>query len=225
MITAPTIPGGPPGSKDAGRRSVYRDLEPRVHAVRAAGTRRRVSLPKPSIDTGMGLERISAVLQGTHDNYETDLFKALIAASVDATGVEATGAAKASHKVIADHLRATSFLIADGVLPSNEGRGYVLRRIMRRAMRHAHILGAKEPLMHRLVPALVRQMGDTYHELVSGEALITETLRLEETRFRKTLDKGLGLLRGDHGQPAEGRRAGRRDRIQALRHLRLPSRI
>ena len=126
-------------------------------------------LPKPSIDTGMGLERISAVLQGTHDNYETDLFKALIAASVDATGVAAKGEHKASHRVIADHLRATSFLIADGVLPSNEGRGYVLRRIMRRAMRHAHLLGAKDPLMHRLVPALVRQMGDAYPELTRAQ--------------------------------------------------------
>ncbi|MEQ1713735.1 MAG: alanine--tRNA ligase, partial [Hyphomicrobium sp.] len=154
----------------------------------------RVALPKPSIDTGMGLERISAVMQGTHDNYETDLFRALIAASVDATGVAAEGDGKASHKVIADHLRASSFLIADGVLPSNEGRGYVLRRIMRRAMRHAHLLGAKEPLMHRLVPALVRQMGDTYQELTRGQAMITETLKLEETRFKRTLEKGLGLL-------------------------------
>ncbi|MGW8207342.1 MAG: alanine--tRNA ligase, partial [Hyphomicrobiaceae bacterium] len=151
-------------------------------------------LPRPSIDTGMGLERIAAVLQGTHDNYETDLFRALIAASVEATGVEATGEAKASHRVIADHLRATSFLIADGVLPSNEGRGYVLRRIMRRAMRHAHLLGSTDPLMYRLVPALIRQMGDTYQELIRAQALITETLKLEETKFKKTLDKGLGLL-------------------------------
>jgi alanyl-tRNA synthetase len=190
----PKIPGGPPGSADAdGDRFIeIWNLVFMQFEQRDADT--RVALPKPSIDTGMGLERIAAVLQGTHDNYETDLFKALIAASVDHTGVEAEGAAKASHKVIADHLRATSFLIADGVLPSNEGRGYVLRRIMRRAMRHAHLLGAKEPLMHRLVPALVRQMGDTYHELSRGEALIAETLRLEETRFRRTLEKGLGLL-------------------------------
>ena len=188
------IPGGPPGSADAdGDRFieiwnlVFMQFEQR-------GPGDRISLPKPSIDTGMGLERISAVLQGTHDNYETDLFKALIAASVDATGVPAKGEHKASHRVIADHLRATSFLIADGVLPSNEGRGYVLRRIMRRAMRHAHLLGAKEPLMHRLVPALIRQMGDTYQELVRAQPLITETLRLEEIRFRKTLDRGLGLL-------------------------------
>ncbi|MGD9827722.1 MAG: alanine--tRNA ligase [Hyphomicrobiaceae bacterium] len=190
----PKIPGGPPGSDDAdGDRFIeIWNLVFMQFEQRAPGD--RVDLPRPSIDTGMGLERISAVLQGTHDNYETDLFKALIAASVDATGVEAEGEAKSSHKVIADHLRASSFLIADGVLPSNEGRGYVLRRIMRRAMRHARLLGAKDPLMHRLVPALVRQMGDTYAELVRAQALITETLKLEETRFRATLDKGLGLL-------------------------------
>ncbi|MFZ4806578.1 MAG: alanine--tRNA ligase [Hyphomicrobiaceae bacterium] len=190
----PKIPGGPPGSADAdGDRFieiwnlVFMQFEQR-------GPGDRVGLPKPSIDTGMGLERISAVLQGTHDNYETDLFKALIQASVDHTGVEAAGAQKASHRVIADHLRASSFLIADGVLPSNEGRGYVLRRIMRRAMRHAHLLGARDPLMHRLVPALIRQMGDTYQELVRAQPLITETLKLEETRFRKTLERGLSLL-------------------------------
>ncbi len=190
----PKIPGGPPGSKDAdGDRFIeIWNLVFMQFEQRAPGD--RVALPKPSIDTGMGLERISAVLQGTHDNYETDLFKALIAASVDATGVPATGAHKASHRVIADHLRATSFLIADGVLPSNEGRGYVLRRIMRRAMRHAHLLGAKDPLMYRLVPALVRQMGDAYAELGRAQPLITETLRLEETKFRHTLEKGLHLL-------------------------------
>ena len=190
----PKIPGGPPGSKDAdGDRFieiwnlVFMQFEQR-------GPGDRVALPKPSIDTGMGLERISAVLQGTHDNYQTDLFKALIAASVEATGVEAEGANTVSHRVIADHLRASSFLIADGVLPSNEGRGYVLRRIMRRAMRHAHLLGAPEPLMWRLVPALVREMGQYYTELARGEAMIAETLKLEETRFRKTLERGLGLL-------------------------------
>ncbi|MEQ1695876.1 MAG: alanine--tRNA ligase, partial [Hyphomicrobiaceae bacterium] len=190
----PKIPGGPPGSPDAdGDRFieiwnlVFMQFEQR-------GPGDRVPLPKPSIDTGMGLERISAVLQGTHDNYETDLFRALISASVAATGVDAEGDAKASHKVIADHLRSCSFLLADGVLPSNEGRGYVLRRIMRRAMRHAHLLGAETPLMHRLVPTLVRQMGDTYTELSRGEALISETLLLEETKFRKTLENGLKLL-------------------------------
>jgi len=188
------IPGGPPGSADADGDRFIEIWNLVFMQFEQLSPSERVALPKPSIDTGMGLERIAAVLQGTHDNYETDLFRALIAASVDATGVEATGEAKASHRVIADHLRASSFLIADGVLPSNEGRGYVLRRIMRRAMRHAHLLGAKDPLMFRLVPALVRQMGDTYHELVRAQALITETLKLEETRFKRTLDKGLGLL-------------------------------
>ena len=188
------IPGGPPGStnSDGDRFIEIWNLVFMQFEQLPGGE--RISLPRPSVDTGMGLERIAAALQGVHDNYETDLFKALIQASVDATGVPAKGEAHASHKVIADHLRSTSFLIADGVLPSNEGRGYVLRRIMRRAMRHAHILGAREPLMHRLVPALVRQMGDTYGELVRAQALITETLKLEETRFRKTLENGLKLL-------------------------------
>ncbi|PWT87895.1 MAG: alanine--tRNA ligase [Proteobacteria bacterium] len=190
----PKIPGGPPGSAEAdGDRFIeIWNLVFMQYEQRGPGDRQ--PLPKPSIDTGMGLERIAAVLQGTHDNYEIDLFKALIAASVAATGVPAQGEHKASHRVIADHLRATSFLIADGVLPSNEGRGYVLRRIMRRAMRHAHLLGAKEPLMYRLVGELVHQMGDAYPELMRAQALISETLKLEETRFRKTLDKGLGLL-------------------------------
>ena len=188
------IAGGPPGSADAdGDRFIeVWNLVFMQFEQRAPGD--RVPLPKPSIDTGMGLERISAVLQGVHDNYDTDLFRALIAASVDATGVTPEGEARFSHRVIADHLRSTSFLIADGVLPSNEGRGYVLRRIMRRAMRHAHLLGAKDPLMYRLVPALVRQMSDAYPELSRAQALITETLKLEETRFRKTLENGLKLL-------------------------------
>ena len=134
------------------------------------------------------------MLQGTHDNYAIDLFRALIAASVDLTGVPADAEHAPSHRIIADHLRASSFLIADGVLPSNEGRGYVLRRIMRRAMRHAHILGAKDPLMYRLVPALIEQMGRAYHELERGQSLIEETLKLEETRFRETLERGLKLL-------------------------------
>ena len=151
-------------------------------------------LPRPSIDTGMGLERIAAVLQGVHDNYDTDTFKALIAASAELTRTDAGGERKASHRVIADHLRASGFLIADGVLPANEGRGYVLRRIMRRAMRHAHLLGAAEPLMHRLVPALVAEMGAAYPELVRAQPLIEETLKLEETRFRQTLANGLRLL-------------------------------
>jgi alanyl-tRNA synthetase len=154
----------------------------------------RVDLPRPSIDTGMGIERIAATLQGTHDNYEIDLFRALIRASVDATGVAADGENKASHRVIAEHLRASSFLVADGVLPSNEGRGYVLRRIMRRAMRHAQLLGTRDPLMYRLVPVLVREMGQAYPELVRAESLISETLKLEETRFRTTLTRGLSIL-------------------------------
>jgi alanyl-tRNA synthetase len=188
------LQGGPPGSADAdGDRFLeFWNLVFMQFDQLAPGN--RVNLPKPSIDTGMGLERISAVLQGVHSNYDTDLFKALIEASVSETGVAAKGDRLPSHRVIADHLRATSFLIADGVLPSNEGRGYVLRRIMRRAMRHAHLLGAKDPLMHRLVPALVRQMGDAYPELVRAQALVTETLKLEEIRFRKTLERGLGLL-------------------------------
>jgi alanyl-tRNA synthetase len=188
------IPGGPPGSpgEDGDRFIEIWNLVFMQFEQVAPGE--RLLLPKPSIDTGMGLERISAVLQGTHDNYETDLMRALIRAVADATGVDPDGPRKASHRVIADHLRASSFLVADGVLPSNEGRGYVLRRIMRRAMRHAELLGAREPLMWRLVPALVREMGHAYPELVRAEALITETLRLEETRFRKTLERGLAML-------------------------------
>ena len=186
--------GGPPGSPDEdGDRFVEIWNLVFMQFEQLPGGE-RIDLPKQSVDTGMGLERIAAVLQGVTDNYDIDLFKALIAASAHATGVPATGEHTASHRVIADHLRATSFLIADGVLPSNEGRGYVLRRIMRRAMRHAHLLGAEEPLMYRLVPALVHEMGDTYHELQRAQPLITETLLLEETRFKKTLEKGLGLL-------------------------------
>src|SRR2546429_425727 len=161
--------------------------------------------PRPSIDTGMGLERVAAVLQGTHDNYKIDLFGALISHVADLTGVEPEGERAVSHRVIADHLRASSFLIADGVLPSNEGRGYVLRRIMRRAMRHAQLLGADEPVMWRLVPTLVREMGQAYPELSRAEPLITETLKLEETRFRKTLARGLALL--EEGSEGLGRGA------------------
>jgi alanyl-tRNA synthetase len=188
------IPGGPPGSPDEDGDRFIEIWNLVFMQFEQLSADERVSLPRPSIDTGMGLERISAVLQGTHDNYETDLFRALISAIEDQTGVEATGSAKASNRVIADHLRATSFLIADGVLPSNEGRGYVLRRIMRRAMRHAELLGVKEPLMWKLVPALKRQMGQAYPELVRAGDLITETLRLEETRFRNTLERGLKML-------------------------------
>jgi alanyl-tRNA synthetase len=190
----PAIRGEPPGSADAdGDRFVEIWNLVFMQFEQLPGGE-RVALPRPSIDTGMGIERIAAVMQGTHDNYAIDLFRALIAASVDLTGVPAQAEHAPSHRIIADHLRASSFLIADGVLPSNEGRGYVLRRIMRRAMRHAHILGAKEPLLHRLVPALVGEMGRAYHELERGQSLIEETLKLEETRFRETLERGLKLL-------------------------------
>ncbi|MEP1776749.1 MAG: alanine--tRNA ligase, partial [Nitratireductor sp.] len=188
------IPGGPPGSPDEDGDRFIEIWNLVFMQFEQLTADERVDLPRPSIDTGMGLERVAAVLQGKHDNYDIDLFTALIAAAVEATGVPAEGKARASHRVIADHLRASSFLIADGVLPSNEGRGYVLRRIMRRAMRHAQLLGAADPLMWKLVPALTREMGQAYPELVRGEALITETLRLEETRFRKTLARGLTLL-------------------------------
>jgi alanyl-tRNA synthetase len=190
----PHIPGGPPGSPDAdGDRFIEIWNLVFMQFEQLPGGKRE-NLPKPSIDTGMGLERIAAVLQGTHDNYAIDLFAAIIGAIADLTGIDAEGPRRVSHRVIADHLRASAFLIADGVLPSNEGRGYVLRRIMRRAMRHAELLGAKDPLMWRLVPLLVREMGQAYPELHRAEALITETLRLEETRFRKTLERGLAIL-------------------------------
>ncbi|MCF4165613.1 alanine--tRNA ligase [Zavarzinia compransoris] len=190
----PDIWGGPPGSaeEDGDRFIEIWNLVFMQFEQSADGS--RVNLPKPSIDTGMGLERVSAVLQGVHNNYDTDLFRALIEASAHATGTDPDGPMIASHRVIADHLRASSFLIADGVMPSNEGRGNVLRRIMRRAMRHAQLLGAKDPLMFRLVPALIKQMGVAYPELIRAEALITETLKLEETRFKQTLERGLKLL-------------------------------
>ena len=188
------IPGGPPGSAEAdGDRFIeIWNLVFMQYETLPGG--KRINLPRPSIDTGMGLERISAVLQGTHDNYDTDLMRALIVASASASGTDPDGPHKISHRVIADHLRASSFLVADGVLPSNEGRGYVLRRIMRRAMRHAQLIGARDPLMWRLVPALVREMGQAFPELIRAEALIAETLKLEETRFRTTLARGLAIL-------------------------------
>jgi len=199
-----SIPGGPPGSPDEdGDRFieiwnlVFMQFEQTAGEIVG-------ELPKPSIDTGMGLERVAAVLQGEHDNYDTDTFRALIAASEALTGVKAAGEQTASHRVIADHLRSTSFLLADGVLPSNEGRGYVLRRIMRRAMRHAHLLGAKEPLMHRLVPALIGEMGQAYPELGRAQPLIEETLQREEIQFRRTLANGLKLLDEATGGLGEG---------------------
>ena len=188
------IPGGPPGSPDEDGDRFVEIWNLVFMQFEQAADGSRTSLPKPSIDTGMGLERIAAVLQGVHDNYDTDTFKALIGASADLTRTDPSGEMKASHRVIADHLRASGFLIADGVLPSNEGRGYVLRRIMRRAMRHAHLLGAKDPLMHRLVPSLIGEMGVAYPELVRAQPLVEATLLQEETRFRQTLDKGLKLL-------------------------------
>jgi len=188
------IPGGPPGSPDAeGDRFIeIWNLVFMQFDQEAPG--QRTPLPRPSIDTGMGLERIAAVLQGKHDNYDIDLMRGLIEASAEASGTDPDGAHAVSHRVIADHLRATSFLIADGVLPSNEGRGYVLRRIMRRAMRHAHLLGCTEPLMWRLFPALAERMGAAYPELLRARPLIVETLKLEETRFKATLERGLKLL-------------------------------
>ncbi len=198
------IPGGPPGSPDEDGDRFIEIWNLVFMQFEQAADGSRSELPKPSIDTGMGLERIAAVMQGMHDNYDTDTFKALIAASESLTGVKAAGDHVASHRVIADHLRSTSFLVADGVLPSNEGRGYVLRRIMRRAMRHAHLLGASEPLMHRLVPALVTEMGQAYPELGRAQPLIQEVLEREETRFRQTLDKGLKLLDEATGGMAAG---------------------
>jgi len=188
------IPGGPPGSADADGDRFIEIWNLVFMQFEQVTKDERVDLPRPSIDTGMGLERLAAVLQGKHNNYDIDLMRALIEASAHVTGVAPDGPQAPSHRVIADHLRASSFLIADGVLPSNEGRGYVLRRIMRRAMRHAHMLGAKEPVIYKLVPELVHQMGDAYPELMRAQPLITETLKLEETRFRATLGTGLRLL-------------------------------
>jgi alanyl-tRNA synthetase len=188
------IPGGPPGSPDEDGDRFVEIWNLVFMQYEQAASEIVSELPKKSIDTGMGLERIAAVLQGVPDNYDIDLFRGLIAASEELTHTRAEGEAKASHRVIADHLRASGFLVADGVLPANEGRGYVLRRIMRRAMRHAHLLGAKEPLMWRLVPALVAEMGAAYPELVRAQPLIEATLQQEETRFRQTLVTGLKLL-------------------------------
>jgi alanyl-tRNA synthetase len=190
----PSVAGGPPGSPDQDGDRFVEVWNLVFMQFEQVDAQTRIPLPRPSIDTGMGLERISTVLQGVHSNFETDLFRHLIGASEEMSGVRSEGEAKVSHRVIADHLRSTSFLIADGVLPSNEGRGYVLRRIMRRGMRHAHLIGTKDPLMHRLVPSLVAEMGSAYPELKRAEALIAETLKLEEIRFRETLARGLKLL-------------------------------
>ncbi|HEY0418781.1 MAG TPA: alanine--tRNA ligase [Acetobacteraceae bacterium] len=200
----PEIPGGPPGSaeQDGDRFIEIWNLVFMQYEEGPPGT--RVDLPRPSIDTGMGLERFAAILQGKHDNYDTDTLRALILASAEVTGQDPDGPFKTSHRVVADHLRSSVFLMADGVLPSNEGRGYVLRRIMRRAMRHAHMMGAREPVMYRLVPALIREMGAAYPEIVRAEALESETLRLEETRFKAMLDRGLGLLAEETARLGEG---------------------
>ena len=188
------IAGGPPGSPDEDGDRFVEIWNLVFMQFEQLASGERTDLPKPSIDTGMGLERIAAVLQGVHDNYDIDLFRALIAASRDLVGGAGAASNGASHRVIADHLRAASFLIADGVTPSNEGRGYVLRRIMRRGMRHAHLLGAADPLMHRLAPTLIAEMGEAYPELRRAEAAIVDTLRQEEERFRRTLGRGMGLL-------------------------------
>ncbi|WP_445681964.1 alanine--tRNA ligase [Radicibacter daui] len=200
----PSIPGGPPGSPDEDGDRFIEIWNLVFMQFEQLPNGERINLPRPSIDTGMGLERITAVLQGTHDNYNIDLMRQLIEASAAASNTDPYGPVNVSHRVIADHLRCSGFLIADGVLPSNEGRGYVLRRIMRRAMRHAHMIGCTEPLLYRLVPALVRAMGGHYRELVRAEALITETLKLEETRFKQTLDRGLRLLDDETARLASG---------------------
>ena len=200
----PSIPGGPPGSPDEDGDRFIEIWNLVFMQFEQVSADERVDLPKPSIDTGMGLERIAAVMQGLHDNYDIDLMRALIEASAAAANVDPEGTHAVSHRVIADHLRAASFLVADGVLPSNEGRGYVLRRIMRRAMRHVHILGVKDPMMWRLVPALTGQMGQAFPELTRAESLITETLKLEESRFKETLDRGLRILADETDKLAAG---------------------
>lgn len=198
------IPGGPPGSKDEDGDRFIEIWNLVFMQYEQVDEKTRVNLPKPSIDTGMGLERITAVLQNVHNNYDTDIFQHLITSAENITGVKAKGDALTSHRVIADHVRAVCFLMADGVLPSNEGRGYVLRRIMRRAMRHAHILGCKEPLIHKLVPALIEQMGAAYPELDRARALMQQTLENEETRFKQTLDRGLKLLEDETSKLKKG---------------------
>ena len=198
------IAGGPPGSPEEDGDRFIEIWNLVFMQYEQISKDQRIDLPRPSIDTGMGLERISAILQGKHDNYDIDLMRSLIEASANESNVDPDGPSFVSHRVIADHLRASSFLIADGVLPSNEGRGYVLRRIMRRAMRHAHLLGCKEPLIWKLVPALIRQMGEAFNELARAESLIVETLKLEETKFKDTLGRGLRQLEDAAGKLSEG---------------------
>ncbi len=200
----PEVPGGPPGSPDADGDRFIEIWNLVFMQYEQVDKTTRIALPKPSIDTGMGLERIAAVLQGKHDNYEIDLFERIIAKTVELTGTPFVGDKRPSFKVIADHLRAAAFLVADGVMPANEGRGYVLRRIMRRGMRHAHLLGAEEPLLWRLVPTLVAEMGQAYPELGRAEPLVQEVLKLEETSFRRTLERGLKLLEEETARLAPG---------------------
>jgi len=200
----PDIPGGPPGTPEEDGDRFIEIWNLVFMQFEQIDKDTRIDLPKPSIDTGMGLERIAAILQGKHNNYEVDLFENLIRAGEDVLGVKAEGDALASHRVIADHLRSTCFMMADGVSPSNEGRGYVLRRIMRRAMRHAHLLGASEPVMWKLVPALKAEMGDAYPELGRAQALLEDTLKVEEERFQRTLGRGLALLEEATEGLAEG---------------------
>ncbi len=200
----PELAGGPPGSADEDGDRYVEIWNLVFMQFEQVTPEKRVDLPKPSVDTGMGLERVAAVLQGKHDNYDTDLLRGLILASAEASGTAPDGEDAVAHRVIADHLRAACFLIADGVTPSNEGRGYVLRRIMRRAMRHVHKLGCEEPLMWRLVPTLTAQMGQVFGELVRAQPLITETLKLEESRFRQTLARGLRYLDGEAGDIGAG---------------------
>ncbi|MBO89439.1 MAG: alanine--tRNA ligase [Rickettsiales bacterium] len=200
----PSVSGGPPGSPDEDGDRFIEIWNLVFMQYEQVSAQERTNLPKPSIDTGMGLERVSALLQGKHDNYETDLIRALIKASAEASNSDPDGECAISHRVIADHLRACSFLVADGVLPSNEGRGYVLRRIMRRGMRHAHLLGCEEPLLWQLVPALVNEMGQAFPELVRAKALIEETFKLEETRFKEMLGRGLRLLEQETQKLGDG---------------------
>ena len=199
-----SVPGGPPGSPDEDGDRYVEIWNLVFMQFEQFGDGGREPLPRPSIDTGMGLERIGAVLQGTNDNYATDLFRSLIEASAEASGADPDGPGGVHHRVIADHLRAACFLVTDGVLPSNDGRGYVLRRILRRAMRHAHLLGAEEPLLWRLVPVLARKMGQAFPELEATRSLAEETLQREEIRFRETLARGLGLLESELGRLGDG---------------------
>ncbi|MCF8500663.1 MAG: alanine--tRNA ligase, partial [Rhodospirillum sp.] len=198
------IPGGPPGSPDEDGDRFIEIWNLVFMQFEQVTKDERIDLPKPCVDTGMGLERLAAVLQGKHDNYDIDLMRTLIEAIASAAGTDPDGPHKTSHRVIADHLRSSCFLIADGVLPSNEGRGYVLRRIMRRAMRHAHMMGCSDPLLYKLVPSLTREMSGQFPELTRANALITETLKLEETRFKQMLDRGLRLLADETGTLTEG---------------------